>query len=273
MATSTVEAGGQVRTVRFAQVTFAVMAILAAATGLLLVAVPGSTKRLFAWGLKPVSVAALAGGEFLGLAVLFAIGAARARVASRGLGLMLIVFTVPTLGYTLINKDVFDFGRWQADLWLALFIVTPVLAIVQLVGGGWRSAGRGPLLPVWARAVLWALAVAAGAGATALWVSPTGSGPWLPYVLSQFGGQLVGVWFAVIWFNCLWAAMRPAEEARVFVFGATALLAGALIATVRTFGFLQHSQRAAYAGILVGALILALLGLVGSRARSPSVVQ
>ena len=68
-------------------------------------------------------------------------------------------------------------AKVQQLLWLALFIVTPVLAIVQLVGGGWRSAGRGPLLPVWARAVLWALAVAAGAGATALWISPTGSGP------------------------------------------------------------------------------------------------
>src|SRR5437667_6639913 len=104
-----------------------------------------------------------------------------------------IVFAVPTLGYTLINKSVFDFGRWQAVLWLAVFIAACVLFIVMPFAGGWRLAGNGPGLPAWARAVLLVLTVAGVVGAVSLWIDPIGSGAWLPFAPPPLGGRFLRV--------------------------------------------------------------------------------
>src|SRR5262249_11790105 len=191
-----------------------------------------------------------------------AYGAARTRVAGRGLCLLTIVLTVPTFGYTLINSNVFDFGRWQAVAWLVLFTVAPILAIVMLAGGAWPLLGRGPLLPTWARVVLLVVSVSAAVAATVLWVSPVGSGGWLPFVRSQFVGQLMGMWFAVVWFSCLWAMFRPIEEARVFVAGTVAVVAGALVGTIRSFGQLQHSGRGPFLAVMVVALAACSAALV-----------
>lgn len=256
-------------TVRVQRWVFGVLAALFAVMGVVLLAAPGSTKRIFAWGLKPQPVAALTGGLFLGAAVAYAYGAARARIAGRGLCLLTIVLTVPTFGYTLINSNVFDFGRWQAIAWLVLFTVAPILAIVMLAWGGWPSVGSGGGLAAWARVVLLVVSVASAVAAVVLWVSPVGEGGWLPFIRSQFVGQLLGMWFAVIWFACLWAAFRPVEEARVFVTAAVAILGGALVGTLRTFGRLHHSGRVGYVlvlavGLAVCAVVLTLGGARGT---------
>ncbi len=237
---------------------FVGMALLSAVAGVLLVAIPGSTASFFAWGLGPPPLAAVAGGFFIGAALAFAVCSTRVDVAGRGLCLLGIVFAIPTLGYTLINKAVFDFGRWQALLWLVVFAALSLLFVVLPFVGGWRLAGTGPGLPAWARAVLFLLVVAGAGGAIALWIDPVGSSAWLPFVPPPLGGRFLGVWSMAVAFACLWAAIRPAQEADPFVFTASALLLGAIVGTLRAFGDLEHGQRFPFLLVLVIALALAV---------------
>jgi len=253
--------------VRFQRAVYLIVSILAAVVGVLLVAAPGSTERLFAWGLKPPAVAALTGGLFLGAAALYALGSARAAVAGRGLGLLSIVFATPTWSYTVMHRDLFDFGRWQAVVWLVVFVLITLLAILMLWRGAWSSAGEGPPMATWARSLLFLLGLAGAVAATALFISSEGPRPWIPLELSQFAGQLFGMWFATIGFACLWSVIRPAVEARVFVFGAAALLAGAAVGAIRGFGGLVPADRALFLGGLAAAFVLCGLVLAFQRAR------
>jgi hypothetical protein len=252
--------------VRFQRAVYAVVAILAALTGVILVAAPGSTERLFAWALGPPAVAALTGGLFIGAGIVYAFASGRAGVAGRGFALLSIVFAGPVFGYTLLHRDLFDFGRWQALVWLVGFGLIILLAILMLSTGAWSSAGRGPMAATWARAILALLGLAGVAVATAMWVKSEGPRPWAPLELSQFAGQLFGMWFAVIGFACLWSAIRPAEEARVFVVGVTALLAGAAVGAIRGFGGLVPADRGFFLGGLAAAFVLLLLVLAFQRA-------
>ena len=251
--------------VRFQRSVYAVVSILAAVAGVILLVAPGSTARLFAWDFGPPAAAALTGGLFLGAAAAYALGSARAGVAGRGLALLTIVYAVPTFAYSLMHREVFDFGRVQAILWVAAFGLMGVLALVMLWTGAWSSAGRGPLLAGWARTILGLLGLAAAVAATILWARSEGPKPWVPIELSQFAGQLFGMWYAVIGFACLWAAIRSAEEARVFVFGATALFAGALVGAIRGFGGLEPTGRVLFLGILAAGFVLCLAILLGRR--------
>ena len=234
------------------------VAVLSAVSGVLLVAIPGSTAGFFAWGLGPPPLAATCGGFFLGAAAAFAYFSRRVGVSGRGLCLLGIVFAIPTLGYTLINKSVFDFGRWQALLWLVVFIALSVLFVVLPFAGAWRLRGVGPGLPTWARAILLVLTVAGIVGAVSLWIDPIGSAAWLPFAPPPLGGRFLGVWSMVVAFACLWAAIRPAREAEPFVFGASALLLGGVIGTLRSFGDLEHGPRWAFLAVLVLAVVLSV---------------
>jgi hypothetical protein len=256
--------------VRFQRAVYLIISILTAIVGVLLVAAPGSTERLFAWALGPPGVAALTGGLFLGAAVAFALAAARARVAGRGFALLSIVFAGPVFGYTLLHRDLFDFGRWQALVWVVAFGLIILLSILMLSTGAWSSAGRGPMPATWARAILALLGLAGVAVATAMWVKSEGPRPWVPLELSQFAGQLFGMWFAVIGFACLWSAIRPAEEARVFVAGVTALLAGAAVGAIRAYDGFVPADRALFLGGLAIAFVLCVLVLVFQRAGAPA---
>ncbi|MDP9342400.1 MAG: hypothetical protein M3Q23_09975 [Actinomycetota bacterium] len=261
-----IEASGEAGVARGAgalgvlKVVLGVLAVLSAVAGVLLLAIPGSTASFFAWGLGPPPLAAICGGFFVGVAAAFAYSRSRAAAAGRGLCLMGIVFAVPTLGYTLINKSVFDFGRWQAVLWLAVFIAASVVFVVLPFAGGWRlgAVGPGPGLPLWARAILLVLTVAGIVGAVSLWIDPVGSGAWLPFAPPPLGGRFLGVWSMVVAFACLWAAIRPAVEGEPFVFGAAALVLGAVVGTLRGFGDLERGPRWAFLGVLVVALALIL---------------
>jgi hypothetical protein len=253
---------------RFQRVVYLVVAVLAAIAGIILVAAPGSTQRLFAWGLKPPAVAGMTGGMFVGAAVAYGVAATRTRVAGFGLSLFSIVFAGPVFGYTLLHHDLFDFGRWQAVLWLASFTLIIVLSLVMLAGGVWRSTGRGPFLPAWARVVLGVMGLGAVAIATAMWFKSEGPKAWIPLDLSQFAGQLFGMWFCLTGFACLWSSIRPAEEARVLVVAATALLAGAVVGTIRAYSGFVHANRAVFlVGLLVALGLCVAILAAGSPAR------
>jgi hypothetical protein len=238
---------------------FAAMAVLSALAGVMLVAIPGSSASFFAWGLGPPPLAAVAGGCFIGAAAAFAYFSSRVPVAGRGLCLLGIVFAIPTLGYTLINRSVFDFGRWQALLWLVVFAALSLLFVLLPFVGAWRLAGAGQRLPSWARSVLLVVTVAGVVGAVALWIDPVGSAAWLPFLPPPLGGRFLGVWSMVVAFACLWAAIRPGPEADPFVFGAGAFVLGAVVGTLRTFGDLEHGRRLVFLGVLVAALALILV--------------
>ena len=270
------ERGAFLRSTRFRQVVFLSVLAVAGGTGLVLLAVPGSTGSFFSWGLAPPAVAALSGGLYVGSAAAFGVGALTARRSSRGLLLMSIVFTLPTLVVTIVHLDVFDFGRWQAWLWTLLFVGAPEFFVLLLVLGAWRSVGTGPGPAPWAAVVMGAVAVASAIGAVLLWADPVGAAGWLPFQPPPLGGRFIGVWLAVIAFAAAWTAVRPWEEGRTTAFAVTALLAGSVAATLRTYGQLEPGGRAGYLTVIAVGLVASLAVLVaggrpvarGSRVRA-----
>jgi hypothetical protein len=263
--------GGFLRTVRFRQVVFASILAVAGGTGLALLAIPGSTQSFFSWGLAPPAVAALSGGLYVGSASAFGVGIATARRSGRGLCLMAIVFTLPTLIITLVHRDVFDFGRWQAWLWTLLFAGAPAFFVLLLALGAWRSVETGPRPAPWAAAAMAAIAVASAVGTILLWADPVGSGGWLPFQPPPLGGRFVGVWLAVIAVAAGWTAIRPRDEGRTTAFAVAALLGGALVGALRTYGQLEPGQGVGYV-LVIAVALAASLGVLAAggpaRARS-----
>ena len=100
-------------------------------------------------------MAALVGGFYLASAATFALLAVRRDwPASRGICFGILAFTLPTLAATVRHRDLFDWGRWQALAWVALFVGAPLaFSSFLYLQRGRRSVGGNPL-PGRARSVL-----------------------------------------------------------------------------------------------------------------------
>ena len=66
------------------------------------------------------------------------------------------------------------------------------------------------------------------------------------------------MWLAVIAFAAGWTAVRPWEEGRTTAFAVTALLAGSVAATLRTYGQLEPGGREGYLAVLAVGLVASL---------------
>lgn len=245
-----------------ARVGFGAVVVAAAVNGLALVIWPAATADYFSWGLGPPALASLVGGLYLASAVTFAVVIRLPWRCVRSLVAASVVLTTPTLVATLIHLDVFDFGRWQAWAWVALFIAAPPFWAGVLLAN--RSAAPKPEPRVWrpGAVALLALALLLVASAVVLWIDPSAGARVLPFEPSPLGGRFVGCWLAFLAVMAAWAALRPAEAWLPFA-ALAAYPAGALVAGLRSLpDLLPPNLRWAYlvvlglAAILFGALLL-----------------
>jgi hypothetical protein len=218
--------------------------------GCALLILPRATGSFFAWGLKPDSLAAFAGGVYVGSAALYAAGLKAPWHQARALVAAAVVLSVSVLAITLVHLDVFDLGRLQAWAWLFLFAGFAGVTIALLFAGGPPAGERGARLARWTRALLAVAAAALLAVGIGLWIDPMG--------LPPLGGRFAGSWTVMLGFLAGWAAVaNRRDEARLPALALVALPAGALLAALRT----PAAEPAYVAGLVLlvasGAAVLA----------------
>ncbi len=126
-----------------AVIFFSLVTLAAGISAILLLGWPGSTGRTFSWTLRPPAAAALIGGFYLASSVIFGIGLTRPWTEVRAICVAVYGLVIPTLVETFVHLPVFEFSRWQALLWVALFVAAP-LAITYVL---WSQRER-PSRPV-----------------------------------------------------------------------------------------------------------------------------
>ena len=244
---------------RFVVVFFSVVVVAAGASGAALIAAPGSTQRYFSWTLRPPAAAALIGGFYLASAAVFGWALTLPWRQARSLVVGVLGLAAPTLVMTMIHDEVFDFGRWQALLWVGLFVTAPVTATVLLsikrVGGT-----QGPALDAGSRAGLGLLAAVLAVVAVLVWLDATRDDVARigPVDLVRLTGTYIGAWCSFLAVLCGSAATRGTwDAARVPLLTVAAAAGGALIAFVRSWSDLRRPVLALSVTfiLLVGALL------------------
>jgi hypothetical protein len=239
-----------------------VVVVAAGVTGAVLLAFPGSTDRYFSWTLRPPPAAALIGGFYVGSAVVFALALTMTWAQVRVLLVGALGLAVPTLVLTLVHDEVFDFGRWQAVAWVALFVTAPLAATAILLTHEHQpeAAGARRLRP-WSRAVLAVLAVGLLTVAVLVWFDATRDDVdrWSPVALVRLTGTYLGAWCSFLAVLCAWAAARDrGADARLPLTALAAAATGTLVALLRTLGDLRHGAAAVAVAVALLALAVAL---------------
>lgn len=242
---------------------FGLVVLASGATGLTLLAWPGSTERFFSWPLNPEAAAALIGGLYVASSIVFAVTLTQRWAQARSLCVGVYGLTVPTLLSTMVHDELFDAGRWQAWAWWILFVSAPPAITVVLVANRRRPIGDLHPLLNWVRGVLGVVGFALGALAVAILLEPSRSEIATdgPVELIGLTGAYLGAWCSFVAVQLLWAAWRGTQEEAVVPSLALALtMTGALVAMARTWG--QHPEGSAATsttllviGILVGVLL------------------
>lgn len=127
--------GGVTPAVLVRRAAFLMLVLAAGLIGCALLIVPRSTGAFFAWGLGPESLAAFAGGVYVGSAVLYAVALRAPWREARALVAAAVVLSVSVLVITLAHRGAFDFGRLQAWAWLVLFAGFAATTIALLATG------------------------------------------------------------------------------------------------------------------------------------------
>jgi hypothetical protein len=89
---------------------------------------PETSGERFAWEIQPAMTAAYIGAGYLGGALLFVHAALAKRWHRVAAGFPVVtVFTIAMLMATILHWSRFDLGHFPFQLWLVLYVVTPVL--------------------------------------------------------------------------------------------------------------------------------------------------
>jgi hypothetical protein len=230
--------------------------VAAGASGVALLAAPGSTDRYFSWTLRPPGAAALIGGFYLASAVVFGWGLTLPRRQVRALLIGVLGLAVPTLVLTIVHDEVFNFGRWQAVAWIALFVTAPVSAsiLLRLLAG---DEGSDRALPRWCRGALIVLGAVLAAVAVLVWVDATRDDVirFSPVDLVRLTGTYLGAWCSFLALLCLHAAVTGSwDEGRVAFVTLGVAAAGAAVALLRTIDDIRHPVVALLACAALGVL-------------------
>ncbi|HSK90863.1 MAG TPA: hypothetical protein VK875_06090 [Euzebyales bacterium] len=163
-----------------------------------------------------------------------------------------VALSAPTLLATVVHRDVFDFGRWQAWAWVMLFTAAPPFWAGLLVANRSLAPRRQARAGRAAVAGLLALALACGAAGLLLWIDPEAGSRVVPFRPSPLGGRFLGSWMGFLGVMAAWTALRPAE-ARLCLVALAIYPAGAFAAGLRSFADLSPpAGRWAYLVLLAG---------------------
>lgn len=217
---------------------FAIVVVAAGASGVALLLAPGSTERYFSWTLRPPAAAALIGGFYLASAAVFGWALTLPWRQARSLVVGVLGLAVPTLVLTFVHDEVFDFGRWQAVAWVALFVVAPVFATAILASHP-AGGAEGPELRPGSRAVLALLAAALAVVAVLVWADATRDDVARagPVDLVRLTGAYLGAWCSFLAVLCGWATAGGSwDHARAPLVTVAVAAGGALVAVLRSAG-------------------------------------
>ena len=235
-----------------AVIFFSLVTLAAGISAILLLGWPGSTGRTFSWTLRPPAAAALIGGFYLASSAIFGIGLTRPWTEVRAICVAVYGLIIPTLVETFVHLPVFEFSRWQALLWVALFVAAPLAITYVLWSQRERPLQAGRPLVGWTRAVLALSSVVFTGMAAALLVAPSGDAlsDDAPFALVGLTGSYLGAWCAFAAILCGWTAWRDSwAEARFAVPSLVAVLLGGVLAAVRAAGTIRHG------GVYLSALM------------------
>jgi hypothetical protein len=233
-------------------VFFALVVVASGFSAIVLLGWPRSTDTTFSWTLRPDAAAALVGGLYLVSAVAFSYALTRTWTEVKGLWIAVYGLAVPTFVATLVHNEAFDFSRWQALAWLAIFTGAPIAVSVVLVAKRHEhppAEGR-RTVALWARLVLTATALMLATLGVLLMLDPTRRelSEHSPFALIGLTGAYLGAWCAFAALLAAWSAWcNDWRQARVPVLTLAALPVGALIAMARV----SDAASFAYAGALV----------------------
>ena len=189
---------------------FALVVVASGFSAIVLLGWPGSTDTTFSWTLRPDAAAALIGGLYLVSAVAFSYALTRTWTEVKGLWIAVYGLAVPTFVATLVHNEVFDFSRWQALAWLAIFTGAPIAVTVVLVAKRHEhppAEGRRPMA-LWARLVLAAMALVLATLGVLLMLDPTRRelSEHSPFALIGLTGAYLGAWCAFAALLAGWSA-------------------------------------------------------------------
>jgi hypothetical protein len=260
-----VERLGPVITVFFALVVFA-----SGFSAFVLLGWPGSTGTTFSWRLAPEPVAATTGGLYLASAVAFSYALSRTWGEVKGLWVAVYGLSVPTFVATLVHNEVFDFGRWQALAWLAIFTGAPIAVTAALLTKRHeRPLTVGTPMAAWVRVLLAVVgSLLAVVGVLAL-LDPSRRelSEHAPFALVGLSGAYLGAWCAFAAMLAAWsAAVGEWCQARLPVLVLAALPVGALLGLTRT----PEGVSPAAVTALLTVTGLAALSLASERLRTPA---
>jgi hypothetical protein len=189
---------------------------------LILVFLPDETGTRFAWPIKPPMTAALMGTGYLGGAYFFArvLTAKKWHQVANGF-LPVTAFTWSMLLATILHWDRFSHGRLGFQLWLVLYIVTPIL-----VPWLWlRNRATDPQTPEPGEVLVPASIRRMTAGIGALFAAlavvsmafPDLTIRIWPWSLTPLTARVLGGWMALMGVGCLSIARDPRWSAWKFL--------------------------------------------------------
>ena len=192
----------------------------------ILYGVPGETRRLFAWEIRPPMTAmmlgsAYAGGVWFFVRVIVAGSWREVKAGFLAVGTFATVLGVTTvLHWDRFNQDSVSFFVWGV-----LYFTTPFLVLgawIRQEASDADSRGAEPVLPRPARALLWVTAASTLAIAVSCFVAPDRlSGVW-PWALTPLTARVMSAMFALpglvavgIALDPRWSVARYLIEAQV----------------------------------------------------------
>lgn len=226
------------RAISTARIGFWAVVVAAGASGAALLASPASTSGFFSWALGPPPLAALVGGLYLASSIVFAVATRLPAEQIRSLLAANVALTLPTIVATLLHLRVFDFGRWQAAAWMALFVAAPPF------WGGLLGALRGSEKVASDDRVSTAALILAGglaAGSILTWVEPEAVSVLFPFEVAGLGGRFAGAWLMFLAVMAGWYAMLP-ERRLLPALSLVVYPAGAAVAALRSFSDLEGGR-------------------------------
>lgn len=249
-----------------------VVAAVAGLAGTVMLLAPEDTGSYFSWPIGPPPLAALVGAFYIASALTFAsLGLRRDWPASRGVCFGILAFTLPTVVATLRHRDLFDWGRWQAVAWVALFVGSPLAfsSFLYLLRRG--HTDEGDALPGWTRAILGLLGGIYALLALGLLLAPGRLQEVTPFALPGLSGRFIGSWcafLAVLAIFAMWRARRC--EATIPLLALVIWPIAAVVAGLRSFDDLQPStRRLPYLVVVVVLGALAAAALAGRSRDAP----
>ena len=175
---------------------------------------PDLSGERFAWAIKPHMTALFIGSGYLAGAYMFvfAIFGKRWHRVKAAFP-PVTVFTVAMLLATLLHWDRFDITHLPFQLWLILYILTPVIVPWLWIRNRVTDIGIPEsddlTVPVFAKWAFMAFGVVGIAMALIMFISPGSVIPFWPWALSPLTARVLGGWFGLLGMGGFYAGQDP----------------------------------------------------------------